>query len=121
MRNSRILGRAAMAALMAMTLGVAQAQRWHHHRSYIRPYVTTRVVVRPAVTVKVSNRFSQAERFSMAMAYLANNRYLTTKTYSKITGLPRQTAEAELEAFALDKRKPIVAVVSGKKRMFAKA
>lgn len=110
-----------MAALMAMTLGVAQAQRWHHHRSYIRPYVTTRVVVRPAVTVKVSNRFSQAERFSMAMAYLANNRYLTTKTYSKITGLPRQTAEAELEAFALDKRKPIVAVVSGKKRMFAKA
>lgn len=108
--------------MIAMTLvgGTLQAQPWHrrwHYRS--RPVVT--VVTRPAVTTHVSNRFSQKERFEMAMAYLNSHKHLTVKQYAKMTKLGRASAEAELDAFAQDKRKPLQLRIIGKKKVYVKA
>lgn len=35
-----------------------------------------------------------------------------------MTGMPKATAKAELDAFSDDKDKPIVAVIRGKKRVY---
>lgn len=104
-----------MAAAIVLACGTAEAQHrhWHSH-----PHRVVTVVSRPAVTVHIDNRFNQKERFKMAMAYLKDHRYLTVKKYAKITKLPKEAAEAELNAFALDRDKPIRAVVKGKKKVY---
>ena len=102
---------------MACVCGTANAQHWHrrHH-----PHRTVTVVVRPEVTSHVSNRFSQKERFGMAVAYLETHKYLTINQYAKMTQLNKVSAEAELDAFAIDKRKPIQCVIRGKKKVYIK-
>ena len=110
---------AILSAFLLLACGTADAQpgrwRWHWHP---RPFRTAIVVSRPAVTTHVSNRFSSRERLKMAVAYLKNNEYLTVKKYAQITNLPKAAAEAELDAFVMDRDKPIIAVTRGKKRVY---
>ena len=54
----------------------------------------------------------------MALAYLRNNAALTIQQYSKMTGLTKATAEAELDAFAVSKRTSIKMVTNGKKKYY---
>ncbi len=54
----------------------------------------------------------------MALKYLRNNKTLSISKYSKITGLTRATAEAELDAFAVSKTNPIKLIFNGKKKLY---
>nr|WP_320947841.1 hypothetical protein [Bacteroides intestinalis] len=106
---------AMMAIAVLLSCGTADAQRWRWHS---RPYRVVTVVPQPDVTVYVSNRFTQKERFRMAMAYLKNHDYLTVKRYAKMTELSKAAAKAELDAFAADKDRPIESVIRGKKKVY---
>lgn len=113
-------------ALMAVALSAvcltANAQRHHrwHHASPLTSCRPVVVVNRPTTTTHVSNRFSQKERLAMAVAYIETHGKLTAKQYAKLTKLSRDTAEAELDAFALDRSKTIQMVVDGKKKIYVK-
>lgn len=102
---------------MALVCGTVNAQHWHrrHH-----PHRVVTVVVRPDVTSHISNRFNQKERLEMAVAYLEMHKYLTISQYAKMTQLNKISAEAELDAFAIDKKKPIQCVIRGKKKVYIK-
>lgn len=54
----------------------------------------------------------------MALAYLNNNQRLTVKQYAKIRSLNKDAAEAELDAFVLDRNIPILSIVEGKKKFY---
>ena len=120
MRISSKLKILAMATAIVAACGQADARRPHRQHTYRPP----RVVVVPApvhhhaVSHRISNRFSQKERLAMAMAYLNKNPRLTVKQYTKITSLNKEAAEAELDAFALDRNIPIRAIVDGKKKYY---
>ena len=102
---------------LALVCGTVNAQprRWYH-----RPHKVVTVVSRPAVTIHVSNRFSQKERLAMVIAYLETHEYLTIKKYVQMTKLAKATAETELDAFAMDKNKPVKVVIRGKKKVYIK-
>lgn len=106
--------------VIAMTLvcGTANAQHWRHH--YCPNRVAT-VVVRSGATSHISNRFNQKERLAMAVAYLRTHEYLTVKQYAKMMQLNKASAEAELDAFAMDERKPIQSVIRGEKKIYIAA
>ena len=53
----------------------------------------------------------------MAVAYLRVNRDMSARQYSKITGLNKNVAEAELNVFAQDVLNPIKPV-PGKKNLY---
>ena len=99
-----------------LTCGVTSAQ--YRHRHY--PHRVVTIVVKPEVTSHVSNRFNQKERLGMAVAYLEMHKYLTISQYAKMTQLNKISAEAELDAFAIDKKKPIQCVIRGKKKVYIK-
>lgn len=107
--------------VMAMLVGAtAVAQHRHYryaHPAICRPTVVT-VVNHPTVTTRVSNRLSKTDRLDMALAYLKSNETLSISKYSKMTGLTKATAEAELDAFAVSKNNPIKMVQSGKKKLY---
>lgn len=117
---------AMVVAAMFFACGSANAQRWHRHgyhghvvHAACMAYPThVTVVAKPVVTTHISNRLNQKERFNMAMAYLKSNGSLTVKQYSKMTGLTKETAKAELDAFAADKSKSIVSTYNGKKQIY---
>ncbi len=115
MRPTSKLKIAMMAIVILLSCGTADAQRWRWHS---RPYRVVTVVTRPGVTAHISNRFTQKERFKIAMAYLKSHDYLTVKKYAKMTALSKEVAKAELDAFAADKDKPIEAVVRGKRIVY---
>lgn len=108
---------AIMMMALAFVCETANAQRWR--RNYYPRNVVT-VVTQPAVTVHVNNRFTQKERLAMAVAYLEKHKYLTVKKYAQMTRLTTATAEAELDAFVADKKKPIMLVVDGRKKLYTK-
>lgn len=106
---------------MVLACETANAQHWRRHCRYnYRPDRVVTVVVRPEVTSHVSNRFSQKERFAMAVAYLETHDFLTIKQYANMTQLSKASAEAELDAFAMDKKKSIQLVIRGKKKVYIK-
>ena len=106
-----------LAIAMILVCGSANAQHWHR---YYRPNRVVTVVVQPDVVSHVSNRFNQKERLAMAIAYLETHEHLTIRQYAKMTHLSMASAEAELDAFAIDKKKPIRLVIRGKKKMYIK-
>ena len=108
---------AIMMVALAFVCETANAQRWR--RNYYSRNVVT-VVTQPAVTVHVNNRFTQKERLAMAVAYLEKHKYLTVKKYAQMTRLTTATAEVELDAFVADKKKPIMLVVDGRKKLYTK-
>ena len=99
-RKTRIL-----VIAMALVCGTTNAQHWHRHYHYCPDGVVT-VVVRPDLTSHINNRFSPKERLVMAVAYLETHKNLTIRQYAKITQLSIASAEAELDAFAMDKKSP---------------
>jgi hypothetical protein len=99
---------------MILVCGAANAQHWHRH---YRPNRVVTVVVQPDV---ISNRFNQKERLAMAIAYLETHEHLTIRQYAKMTHLSMASAEAELDAFVMDKKKPIRLVIRGKKKVYIK-
>lgn len=100
--------------LFAFTCITTNAQ----HRFYRVHHRPVTVVSRPVATVHVSNRFSQKERLAIAIAYLKEHECLTIKKYAQMTQLTKETAKAELNAFAMDSRKPIIAVANGNKKVY---
>ncbi len=119
MKTSIKIKKGLLIALMAWACTTAFAQHRHYH-GYHRPIVTT-VVARPVVTTRISNRLSKQDRLEMALAYLKANPLLTISKYSKMTGLCKAVAEAELDAFALDKKSPIRIVINGKSKHYVSA
>lgn len=107
----------ALTITLALVCGTANAQHWRRHH---RPYRVITFVAQPAVTVQVSNHFSQKERLAMAVAYLETHEYLTIKKYAQLTKLTKASAEAELDAFAVDQNKPVKIVIRGKRKMYMK-
>ena len=104
---------AMMAIAILLSCGTAHAHRWHS-----RPCRVVTIVTKPDITVRVGNRFTQKERFRMAMAYLKGHDYLTVTRYAKMTELSEAAAKAELDAFAADKYRPIEVVIKNGKRMY---
>lgn len=104
--------------LLACVTANAQGHYRHHH-FHCSPRVIT-VVAKPSATVRINNRFNQKERLRMAIAYLARNQYLSVKQYAKMTGLSKDMAEAELDAFACDDKNPVELVVTEKKKLYTK-
>lgn len=109
-----MIAKGMVAALFALVCTTSTAHR------HVRPLRShgVHVVMRPAVTVRINNRITQKERLGMAMAYIRKNGAISPKEYAKITGLQKKTAEAELESFAADKRKPIVATARNGKTVY---
>lgn len=99
---------------MALVCGSANAQHWHRHY-YYRPDRVVTVVVQPDVTSYVSNPFNQKERLAMAIAYLETHKHLGIRQYAKMTRLSMAAAEAELDAFAMDKKKAYTTYYQRKK------
>lgn len=106
-----------LAIAMILVCGAANAQHWHRH---YHPNRIVTVVVRPSVISYVNNRFNQKERLAMAIAYLETHEHLTIRQYAKMTHLSMASAEAELDAFVMDKKKPIQLVIRGKKKVYTK-
>lgn len=104
-------------ALMSTTSFAAQRRHPARHHSHYRPAIVS-VVARPTVISHVSNRLNKNDRLNMALKYLRNNKTLSISKYSKITGLTRATAEAELDAFAVSKTNPIKLIFNGKKKLY---
>ncbi|MCR8919249.1 hypothetical protein [Bacteroides sp. ET225] len=115
MKPTGKLKTAIMAAVIILACSTADAQRWRWHS---RPYRVVTAVAKPDIIIHVDNRFSQKERFRMAMAYLKSHEYLTVKRYAKMTELSKAAAKAELDAFVADKEKPIMAVIRGEKKVY---
>lgn len=113
--NTKSLRAAAVALTLALALGTTEAQSIHRYHEVHPPRP---LVVRQVVTQSVRNDFAKKDRLAMALAYLKGKTTMTAKKYAKLTGLPTATAKAELEAFVLDRRNPIVGVVKGKKRLY---
>lgn len=115
-----MIAKGMVAALFALVCTTSTAHRHvrplrsHGVHVAMRPHYA----VRPAVTVRINNRITQKERLGMAMAYIRKNGAISPKEYAKITGLQKKTAEAELESFAADKRKPIVATARNGKTVY---
>lgn len=110
--------------MMTALLGAGSAvARGPHHRYCPRPHRV--VVCAPAncraAACKASSPFTANERLSLALAYLQSHKFLTVKQYSKITSLKKAAAEAELDAFSLNRRIPIVVAFEGKKKVYVKA
>lgn len=105
--------------IIAIILACGTVNAQHRHRHH-HPHRVITVVVKPEVTSHVSNRFNQKERLEMAVAYLKTHKYLTISQYAKMTQLNKISAEAELDAFAIDKKKPIQCIIRGKKKVYIK-
>lgn len=107
--------------LMILTSSAALAHHRHcrhiNHYAYYQPTMT-RIVVRPVTSTHISIRLSKYDRLDMALAYLKNNKSLSIAQYSKMTRLPKTTAEAELDGFAANKHNPIKMVINGKKKFY---
>lgn len=110
-----------LVAIMSLTASAAFAQHRHYNsinRHVYRSPKVTKVIVRPIVTTHISNRLSRTDRLGMVLAYLKSNQSISILKYSKMTGLSKAIAEAELDAFAASKNNPIKRVVKGKKKAY---
>ena len=102
--------------LLSLVCFSSRAHRPHrHHRSHRHHPV---VVVTPPAKPVVTNKITTRDRVNMAIAYLNKNKKMSVTAYSKMTGLTKATAEAELDAFALDKNIPIGIAITGKKKVY---
>lgn len=103
---------------LVLLCGAVNAHR-HHHGPRFRyaPRITTVIRTAPAKGTTVVTRLTKKDRLEMAIAYLRTNPEMSVKQYSKMTGLKKNVAEAELKMFAQDVLNPIEPV-SGKKNLY---
>lgn len=105
-------------ASLVLLCGTAGAHRPHHGHCYrCVPRITTVARTVPAKRTAVVIRLTKNDRLEMAVAYLRVNRDMSARQYSKITGLNKNVAEAELNVFAQDVLNPIKPV-PGKKNLY---
>lgn len=109
---------AIVAMLMASATVSAQHMYTNRHIHHSRPVRVVKVVTRPVVVSHTSNKLSKDDRLEMALAYLKNNECLTIRQYHKMTGLSKETAEAELDSFAADTAIGIAMVMDGRKKVY---
>ena len=102
--------------LLSLVCFSCRAHRPHRHHHPHRHYPVV-VVTTPAKPI-VANKITTRDRMNMAIAYLNKNKKMSVTAYSKMTGLTKVTAEAELDAFALDKNIPIGISITGKKKVY---
>lgn len=115
MAKNRIL---ILAASLVILCGTACAHRHHHGPRYrYTPRITTVIKVVPEKRATVATRLSKRDRLEMAIAYLRDHHDMSVKQYSKMTGLKKRVAEAELNMFSQDVLNPIKPV-PGKKNLF---
>lgn len=103
--------------ILLLLLACISCHAQHRHHRHHHHHHSTMVVHHTAKLV-VSNKLSSRDRLNMAIAYLKTNKSMSAGTYSKMTGLTRATAEAELNAFAADRKTPIGIATSGKKNVY---
>lgn len=107
-----------LAAALVLLCGTANAHRHHHGpRYHYVPRITTVIRTAPAKHTTVVTRLTKKDRLEMAIAYLRANPDMSVKQYSKMTGLKKKVAEAELNVFAQDALNPIKPV-PGKKNLY---
>lgn len=106
------------AMLMASASVSAQHMYTNRHIHHSRPVRVVKVVTRPVVVSHTSNKLSKGDRLEMALAYLKSNECLTIRQYHKMTGLSKETAEAELDSFAADTAIEIAMVMDGRKKVY---
>lgn len=105
--------------LMALCgIAVAEAQP---HRGLHPVVINPRPMRVTKVVSRTTNRLNQSDRLEMAIAYIKSHGSINAKQYSKITGLNKATAEAELDAFATRRCNPIVIQFNGKKKTYVLA
>lgn len=115
-----------MALVLTCSFASANGRQGVHYvrHTHTPTYVTIRSgahrAARPCITMHISNSLTQKERLAMAVAFLNNNDYLSVKQYAKITGLSKDTAGAELEAFAADDKNQIEAKIVSRKKVYVK-
>lgn len=115
MAKNRIL---ILAASLVILCGTACAHRHHHGPRYrYTPRITTVIKVVPEKRATVVTRLSKRDRLEMAIAYLRDHHDMSVKQYSKMTGLKKRVAEAELNMFSQDVLNQIKPV-PGKKNLF---
>lgn len=112
MNTKGIIG--TMLLVSALTFVWMPANAQHRHHRHARPVTT--IVVKSGTSVQSGKK----GRLSMAVNYLQSHKSLTVKRYAKMTGLTKAAAKSELDAFAADVSKPIMAVVNGKKTVYVK-
>lgn len=124
MNTNKMIRRGLTVMTLWLTLVPANAHRRHVTRGVIHPIARTHIMARPvvytrpAVTMRITNRLSTKDRLNMALAYLHRNQYLTAKEYAKLTGLDKKMAEAELNAFSMDKKNRIAIQTIDKKTLY---
>ena len=107
---------------LAMTsVGVSANARSGSRSHRCHPHRVITVVARPHIKSHVSNRFTSKERLAIVAAYLKHHTHISVKQYAKMTRLSKALAEAELDAFAMDKKGIIRVVVSGNKKVYMKS
>lgn len=97
--------------------GTIQAKHRHIYRVPARPIGFT-VINQSSPLVTTVQRFTQKDRWNMVVAYLGTHTYLSAKDYAKLTGLKKAVAEAELEAFSVDKKKKLSIIFIKKKKVY---
>lgn len=118
MQTTGMIKKGILAICLISICSCASAHRWHRHPHVPPRPVATTIVVKPAPAPPIQERFTPNERFAMALAYLKKHKQLSSKKYAQLTGLTKARAEAELDAFAADKRKPIALVIKGRKKTY---
>jgi hypothetical protein len=96
-------------ALASITI-TASAQRLCHrypHRTHVT-VVSPSVIVKPTKVIKVTT--TSKDRLAMAIAYLRENKYLMVSDYARMTGLTKNSAQAELNAFCARKHSPLLKI-----------
>lgn len=110
--------------LMAMTLLICsssmQARRRPVHPTLLPRGVKSHIIIinHTKPSIKIVQRFSQQERWNMLVTYLKSHTYISIKDYKAMTGLKKDIAEAELEAFTLDRKKNLSVTLVNKKKMY---
>lgn len=118
--NNKVKNIAAIVVVVigSLTMTAHAHKRCSRHVHVYRAHYKVPVMRRPIVVSHVSNRFSQADRLKMAIAFIKKEGSINAQQYSKITGLKRDVAQAELDAFANDKECPISLLLVKKKRAY---
>jgi len=104
--------------LLAATFAMACATTSAHRRPLPHRSHHATVMEHSAATAHANNSFSQHGRLAMAVAYLKNNHWLSVSKYARMTGLCRTMAKAELDGFANDRHKPIIAIIKRSKTVY---
>lgn len=96
----------------------AKPKRIYKVPAYAARIYNVTVINHVVSPVKTVQRISSNERWNMIVSYLGKHPYLSIKEYAGMTGLSKKIAEAELDAFTIDKKYQLSMTIVGKKKMY---